>query len=124
MGLQRSTRDRLVRLLLDQASPDSRVDYEGLAEALGYCREKETAYMGLQRSTRDCLVRVLLDQASPDSQVDYERLAEALGYSSVQMLAFLKSINAEFGTHISLVDIENTRGKGGLASLLRYSDVS
>ena len=80
--------------------------------------------MSLQRNTEDRLVQLLLAQRSPDSQVDCEKLAEVLGYSFLQYLAFLKSVNAEFGTHISPVDLENARRKGGLASLLAYSGVS
>ena len=79
--------------------------------------------MSLQRSTRDRLVQLLLDQKSPDSQVDCEKLAEVLGYSSLQMLAFLKSVNAEFGTNFSPEDLEGARGKGGLASLLESAGV-
>lgn len=80
--------------------------------------------MSLQRSTEDRLVQLLLDQRSPDSQVDCEKLAEVLGFSSSQYLAFVKSVNAEFGTHISSVDLQNARQKGGLAALLAYSGVS
>lgn len=80
--------------------------------------------MSLRRCTHDRLVQLLLDQRISDSQVDYEKLAEALRYSSLQYSAFLKSVNAEFNTHISLVDVEHARRKGGLVSLLAYSGVS
>lgn len=77
----------------------------------------------LPRSTRDRLVQLLLDQKSSDYPVDYAKLAEVLEYSSLEMLAFLKSVNAEFDTRISPVDLENLRGKNDFASLLAYSKV-
>ncbi len=87
-----STKDRLVKLLLDQRKPDAEVDEERLTG--------------------------LLDQGNPDAEVDWEEVMEALGFSSLQALAFLKSINEEFGKELSVDDITNAKGTGGLLAIL------
>ena len=54
----------------------------------------------------------------PDAEVDGQALIDALGLTSMQQLAFLKSVNEEFGLNITVDDIEAAEGKGGLLSLI------
>lgn len=88
-----TNRDRLIELLLDQRKPDAAVDEERLNRAL--------------------------HQENPDADVDWEEVQDALGYSSLQALAFLKSVNAEFGTELSPESLMNAKGTGGLLALLK-----
>ena len=80
--------------------------------------------MSSRDDVRARILMLFFDQVRPDAEVDFEGLLEALGYSSLQFLAFVKSLNAEFGTNITAEDIENAQGKGGIVSLIpsRSSD--
>lgn len=69
-------------------------------------------------ATRNRVIQLLMEHRDPDTEVDCQELVAALGYSSLQQLAFLKAVNAEFGTNITFEDLEAARGKGGLMSLL------
>ena len=64
------------------------------------------------------LFTLFFDQMRPETEVDFDGLIEALGYSSLQILGFVKSVNAEFGTNITAEDIANSQGKGGIVSLI------
>ena len=75
--------------------------------------------MSSEAEIRSRVFTLFFDQMRPDAEVDFEGLLEALGYSSLQVLAFVKSLNAEFGTNITAEDIENAQKAGGLISLLR-----
>ncbi len=75
--------------------------------------------MSSEAEVRNRLITLFFDQMRPDAEVDFDGLLEALGYSSLQFLAFVKSVNAEFGTSITAEDIENARDTGGLMSLVR-----
>lgn len=87
-----NTKDRLIKLLLDQANPDVEVDWDR--------------------------VTTLLDQGNPNAEVDFEEVMDAMGLSSLQGLEFLKSVNAEFGKELTVDDVTNATGTGGLIALL------
>lgn len=74
--------------------------------------------MTTNADTRAIVIQLFINQVKPDFEVDCEKLAEVLGFSSMEQIAFLKSVNAEFGTNITVEDLEKARGKGGLLSLL------
>ena len=74
--------------------------------------------MASSTQTRERVFQILMEHRNPDAEVDCEQVAEALGYSSLQQVAFLKAVNAEFGTNITFEDLQAARGKGGLLSLL------
>lgn len=74
--------------------------------------------MSSEDEIRSRVLTLFFDQMRPDAEVDVEGLLEALGYSSLQYLAFVKSVNAEFGTNITAEDIRNAQGAGGLLSLI------
>ena len=61
-------------------------------------------------STRSRLMELFAQQVKPDTEVDWEKVTDAFGFSSLQVLAFIKSVNAEFGTNITPEDIANADG--------------
>lgn len=61
-------------------------------------------------STRSRLIDLFTQQMKPDADVDWEKVMDAFGFSSLQVLAFLKSVNAEFGTNITPEDVANANG--------------
>lgn len=61
-------------------------------------------------STRSRLIELFSQQIKPDADVDWEKIIDAVGFSSLQILAFLKSVNAEFGTNITPEDVANAGG--------------
>ena len=71
-----------------------------------------------QESNAARLMRLLAAQLQPDVKIDGQAVADTFGLSSVQQLAFMKSVNEEFGLDITLDDIEAAEGKGGLVSLI------
>ncbi len=68
-------KERVLKLLLDQRKPDAVIDEERL--------------------------KVLLNPDNPTAEVDWDQVQNALGFSSLQNLAFLNSVNAEFGTKLT-----------------------
>ena len=66
--------------------------------------------MTAQESTRSRLIQLFTQQMKPDADVDWEKIIDAVGFSSLQILAFLKSVNAEFGTSITPEDVANAGG--------------
>lgn len=90
-----TTKDRLMKIILDQRKPDVEVDWERL--------------------------QFLLNEDNPDADVDWEEIQEVLGYSSLQAFAFLKGVNAEFGKELTPEDLMNLKGTGGLLALLDQS---
>ena len=71
-----------------------------------------------QESNAARLMRLLAAQLQPDVKIDGQAVADTFGLSSVQQLAFMKSVNEEFGLDITLDDIEAAEGKGGLVALI------
>ena len=69
-------------------------------------------------ATRNRVIQLLMEHRDSSTEVDCQELVAVLGYSSLQQVAFLKAVNAEFGTNITFEDLEAARGKGGLMSLL------
>ena len=61
-------------------------------------------------STRRRLIELFTQQMKPDADVDWEKIIDAVGFSSLQILAFLKSVNSEFGTSITPEDVANAGG--------------
>jgi len=98
-----NTKDRLIKLLLDQANPDVEVDWDR--------------------------VTTLLDQGNPNAEVDFEEVMDAMGLSSLQGLEFLKSVNAAFGQELTVGLFEAgekvrvsgvTKGRGFQGVVKRY----
>lgn len=87
-----NSRDRVAKILFDQVKPDVEVDWER--------------------------VQLLLNEENPDADVDWEELQDILGYSSLQVLAFLKGVNAEFNKEVTPEDFQNVERTGGLLALL------
>lgn len=71
-----------------------------------------------QESNAARLLRLLAAQLGPDVDIDGQKLADTFGLNSLQQLAFLKSVNQEFGLNITVDDIEAARDKGGMLSLI------
>ena len=71
-----------------------------------------------QESNAARLLRLLAAQLGPDVDIDGQKLADTFGLNSLQQLAFLKSVNEEFGLNITVDDIEAARSKGGMLSLI------
>ena len=67
--------------------------------------------MTAQDSTRTRLFELFAEQVKPDAEVDWEKVADAFGFSSLQILAFIKSVNVEFGANITPDDIVNAGGR-------------
>lgn len=67
------------------------------------------------------VMRLAAAQMDPSTKLDGEALMELLGLDSMQQVAFLKSVNTEFGTNITLEDIQAAHDKGGLFYLLAKS---
>ena len=62
-------------------------------------------------STRTRLLELFAEQMKPDTEIDWEKVTDAFGFSSLQVLAFIKSVNVEFGTDITADDIVNAGGR-------------
>ena len=88
-----SVQDRLIKLLLDQRKPGDISDVAALSR--------------------------MLSSEGLEAGVDWDEFQEALGYSSVQLLAFMNGINAEFGTSLDADSFATIKGPAELIALLQ-----
>ena len=84
--------ERVIELLLEHRKPDVEMDEDRL--------------------------RVLLGQEDPNADVDWVEVQDALGYSSLQLKAFLNSLNEEFGKEISPEAFMSAKGTAGFMALV------
>ncbi len=83
-------KERIIELLFDQRKPDTVVGEDRL--------------------------KLLLNPGNPGAEVDWDQVQDVLGFSSMQALAFLNSVNAEFGANLTADTFANNKSTGRLFS--------